>query len=374
MKINLLGYDLNALKEYFASIGEVPFRAVQLLKWIHQHKVSDFNLMTNISMALREKLVSNCEIKSPKITNEQISRDGTVKWLMQVGNDNFIETVFIPEEKRGTLCISSQVGCVLNCTFCATATSGFNRNLTSDEIIGQLYSAEIRLSELKSLPNFKTIPKISNVVLMGMGEPLFNYSNVLKAINIMREDNAYGLAKRRVTISTSGIIPGILKLATEADVALALSLHAPTDELRTKIMPVNKKYPIKKLIEACKKFLSYHPKSKITIEYLMLDGVNDSSESAKQLAKLLQGVACKVNLIPFNPFLGSAYIASSLKKVESFKNIISRSGIVCTIRKQRGIDISASCGQLAGKIKDKTKRQERYIASILEDNDKKNKD
>lgn len=367
MKKNLLGYDLNALKEFFIDIDEKPFRAVQLLKWVHQYKVTDFNLMTNLSKSLRAKLIEQCEIKAPKIAKEQISKDGTVKWLMEVSENNFIETVFIPEEKRGTLCISSQVGCVLNCTFCATATSGFTRNLSSDEIIGQLWVASKRLLEFSSLPNYKNIPKISNVVMMGMGEPLLNFSNVVKAINIMREDNAYGLAKRRVTVSTSGIIPGINKLANTTDVALAISLHAPTDELRTKIMPINKKYPIAELIDACRSYLSLHSKAKVTIEYLMLKNVNDSVACAKQLAKLLQGIASKVNLIPFNPFLGSAYEASLMEDIEKFKEVIQKSGLVCTIRKQRGEDISASCGQLAGKIQDKAIRSKIFLASIQEE-------
>lgn len=359
-KLNLLNLDLDSLKEFFVSIDEKPFRAVQVLKWVHQQKITDFDNMLNLSKDLREKLKQTCEIVAPSIHTEKISSDGTIKWLMQV-QGNLVETVFIPELKRGTLCISSQVGCILNCTFCSTATQGFNRNLTTAEIIGQIWQAENRLSQLDSIPSFDKIPKITNVVMMGMGEPLFNFKNVAKALKLMRDDNAYGLAKRRVTVSTAGVVPGIDDLTNlDVEVALAISLHAPTDELRSDIMAINKKYPIKELFAACKRYLAKYPKNKITIEYVTLKGVNDSPKHAKQLARLLSTLPSKVNIIPFNSFPGNKYQCSNKRDILNFSNILQEHGLVATIRKTRGDDIDAACGQLRGKIKDITNRNKRF--------------
>ena len=359
-KTNLLGFDLKALKDYFSILGEKPFRATQLLKWIHQQKVTDFSEMLNLSKPLREKLQDNCEISAPKIVSEKISSDGTVKWLMEVQGKNFIETVFIPEEKRGTLCISSQVGCMLTCKFCSTAKQGFNSNLSSTEVIGQLWRANVRLQELGKIPCFDKIPDITNVVMMGMGEPLFNFDNVVRALKIMRDDNAYGLSWKRVTLSTSGVVPQIYKLGEEVDVALAISLHAPNDKIRSSIMPINNKYPISVLLDACKGYIEKNPRIKITIEYVMLRGINDSAANAKELARLLSDLPCKINLIPFNPFPGSGYECSNKKDIFEFRNILMNRGYIATIRKTRGDDIDAACGQLAGDIIDKTKRNQRY--------------
>ncbi|MDH5600713.1 MAG: 23S rRNA (adenine(2503)-C(2))-methyltransferase RlmN [Gammaproteobacteria bacterium] len=353
-KVNLLNFDRPGLETYFTEIGEKPFRAAQVLKWIYQFGVDDFNEMSNLSKSLREKLSGEAEIKLPEVVTEQISDDGTIKWLLRLDSGNSIETVFIPENDRGTLCISSQVGCALECSFCSTAQQGFNRNLTTAEIISQVVIAN---RALKCIPRNQRV--ISNVVLMGMGEPLLNFDNVVTAINIMLEDNAYGLSKRRVTLSTSGVIPALDRLKEVSDVSLALSLHAPNDELRNELVPINRKYPIKELLQACKRYISGETKRKITVEYVLLDGVNDKPEHARELVKLLKTFPCKVNLIPFNPFPNSGYDTSPDEAIERFRNIVVKGGLVTTTRKTRGEDIDAACGQLAGKVMDKTKRNNR---------------
>ena len=356
-KVNLLNFDLQGLQSYFTELGEKPFRAAQLLKWIYQFGVDDFNEMSNFSKSLREKLNDIAEIKLPEIVTEQFSDDGTIKWLLRLDSGNSIETVFIPEGTRGTLCISSQVGCALECSFCSTAKQGFNRNLSAAEIISQVIIAN---RALKCIPRNERV--ISNVVLMGMGEPLLNFDNVVTAINIMLEDNAYGLSKRRVTLSTSGVVPALDRLKEVSDVSLALSLHAPNDELRNELVPINRKYPIKELLEACKRYIAGETKRKITVEYVLLDGVNDKPEHARELVKLLKNLPCKVNLIPFNPFPDSGYATSSVESIERFRNIVVKGGLITTTRKTRGEDIDAACGQLAGKVMDKTKRSARRQA------------
>ena len=353
-KVNLLNFDLQGLKTYFSEIGEKPFRAAQILKWIYQFGIDDFNAMSNLSKSLREKLTAEAEIKLPEIVTEQHSDDGTIKWLLRLDSGNSIETVFIPEGSRGTLCISSQVGCALECSFCSTAKQGFNRNLTAAEIISQVVIAN---RALKCIPRNERV--ISNIVFMGMGEPLLNFDNVVTAINIMLEDNAYGLSKRRVTLSTSGVIPALDRLKEVTDVSLALSLHAPNDELRNELVPINRKYPIKELLAACKHYISGETKRKITVEYVLLDGVNDKPEHARELVKLLKNLPCKINLIPFNPFPNSGYKTSSVEAIERFRNIVVKGGLLTTTRKTRGEDIDAACGQLAGKVMDKTKRSAR---------------
>jgi 23S rRNA (adenine2503-C2)-methyltransferase len=353
-KVNLLNFDKQGLEAYFTEIGEKPFRAAQVLKWIYQFGVDDFNEMSNLSKSLREKLSKEAEIRLPEVVTEQISDDGTIKWLLRLDSGNSIETVFIPENDRGTLCISSQVGCALECSFCSTAQQGFNRNLTTAEIISQVVIAN---RALKCIPRNERV--ISNIVLMGMGEPLLNFDNVVKAINIMLEDNAYGLSKRRVTLSTSGVVPALDRLKEVSDVSLALSLHAPNDELRNELVPINRKYPIKELLAACKRYIAGETKRKITVEYVLLDGVNDTPQHARELVKILKGLPCKVNLIPFNPFPESSYHTSSEESIERFRNIVVKGGLVTTTRKTRGEDIDAACGQLAGKVMDKTKRNSR---------------
>jgi len=353
-KVNLLNFDKQGLEKYFADLGEKPFRATQLLKWIYQFGVDDFAEMNNFSKSLREKLTEIAEIKLPEVVEEQHSSDGTIKWLLRLDSGNSIETVFIPEGERGTLCISSQVGCALECSFCSTAQQGFNRNLTTAEIIAQVVIAN---RALKCIPRNERV--ISNVVLMGMGEPLLNFDNVVAATNILLEDNAYGLSKRRVTLSTSGVIPALDRLKEVSDVSLALSLHAPNDELRNELVPINRKYPIKELLEACKRYISGETKRIVTVEYVLLDGVNDKPEHARQLVKLLKNFPCKINLIPFNPFPSSEYATSSDEAIERFRNIIVKGGLLTTTRKTRGEDIDAACGQLAGKVLDKTKRTAR---------------
>lgn len=350
-KVNLLNFDRQGLEGYFTEIGEKPFRATQLLKWIYQFGVDDFNAMSNLSKSLREKLTAEAEIHLPEIVTEQQSDDGTIKWLLRLDSGNSIETVFIPENDRGTLCISSQVGCALECSFCSTAQQGFNRNLTTAEIISQVVIAN---RALKCIPRNERV--ISNIVLMGMGEPLLNFDNVVSAMNIMLEDNAYGLSKRRVTLSTSGVVPALDRLKEVSDVSLALSLHAPNDELRNELVPINRKYPIKELLAACERYISGETKRKITVEYVLLDGVNDKPEHARELVKLLKNIPCKINLIPFNPFPNSGYKTSSVEAIERFRNIVVKGGLLTTTRKTRGEDIDAACGQLAGKVMDKTKR------------------
>lgn len=365
-KINLLGYDLAHMKTFFAEIGEKPFRAVQVIKWIHQFGVNDFDQMTNVSQALRSKLKEIAIIRAPEIVAEQKASDGTIKWLMRLDGGNSIETVFIPEDNRGTLCISSQVGCALDCGFCSTAKQGFNRNLTSDEIIAQLWVANHMLHTFEQDDTQSNVVRnkqnesrraITNVVLMGMGEPLLNFDNVVEAVHLMLEDNAYGLSKRRVTISTAGVVPALKRLREECDVSLALSLHAPNDVIRDNIVPLNKKYPIKEVLEACRHYFDGDTKKKqFTIEYVMLAGVNDSDKEAYELAHLLRKLPCKINLIPFNPFPESEFACSKMQIIKRFKDILQKAGYVTVIRKTRGDDIDAACGQLAGKVKDKSRR------------------
>ncbi len=350
--VNLLNFDRKGMEAFFAELGEKPFRATQMLKWIYQFGVSDFGQMTNLSKVMRENLTSMAKISVPDIIEQQESGDGTIKWLFSLENGNAIETVFIPENERGTLCVSSQIGCALECSFCSTAQQGFNRNLSTAEIIGQVWAAN---QAMKVMPRNQRV--ISNVVLMGMGEPLLNFNNVVAAMNIMMDDNAYGLSKRRVTISTSGVVPALERLKAVSDVALAVSLHATNDELRNELVPINKKYPIKQLLNACKYYVKGEHKRKVTFEYVMLDGINDQPQHARELVALIKDIPSKVNLIPFNPFPNSEYRCSSNTAIDKFRNILMKSGVIATTRKTRGDDIDAACGQLAGKVMDKTKRR-----------------
>ncbi|QLB17640.1 bifunctional tRNA (adenosine(37)-C2)-methyltransferase TrmG/ribosomal RNA large subunit methyltransferase RlmN [Mannheimia varigena] len=352
-KINLLNLNRQEMRELFAEMGEKPFRADQLMKWIYHFGEDNFDNMSNINKVLREKLKRIAEIKAPEVAVEQRSADGTIKWAMQVG-DQQIETVYIPEDDRATLCVSSQVGCALACTFCSTAQQGFNRNLSVSEIIGQVWRAS------KIIGNFGVtgVRPITNVVMMGMGEPLLNMNNVIPAMEIMLDDFAYGLSKRRVTLSTSGVVPALDKMREQIDVALAISLHAPNDELRDVLVPINKKYNIKMLIESVNKYLevSNANHGKVTIEYVMLDHVNDSTDHAHQLAEVLKNTPCKVNLIPWNPFPEAPYGKSSNSRVDRFQKTLMEYGFTVTVRKTRGDDIDAACGQLAGDVIDRTKR------------------
>ena len=357
---NLLEFNLRELTNYIASYGHKPYRAKQLLKWIYMTGQKDFNLMTDLAKSFREELSEIAEVQTPHIQLDHLSRDGTRKWLLDVGTKNGIEAVFIPEKDRGTLCISSQVGCALECTFCSTGKQGFNRNLTSGEIIGQLWVAN---SLLREQQNYKNIEKedriITNVVMMGMGEPLTNYKHVVHALEMMLDDNVYGLSRRKVTLSTSGLVPAIDKLKEDCPVSLAISLHAPNDALRDEIVPINKKYPLRALMQACTRYIDKAPRDFVTFEYVMLDNINDSLEQAKLLVNLVKDVPCKFNLIPFNTFPNSGYVCSSRAKIESFQTVLIDAGIVATIRKTRGDDIDAACGQLAGKVQDRTKRTQK---------------
>ena len=353
---NLMGICHHDLEQYFSLLDEKSFRATQLMKWTHQQGVTDYAQMTNFSKTLREWLSEYTVLELPEMLNEEISADGTRKWLLRVDDNNAVETVFIPEDDRATLCVSSQAGCVLDCTFCATAREGFSGNLSSAQIISQLWFAEHRLR--KQLNKQRVI---SNVVFMGMGEPLANFENVVNAIRIMMDDNAYGLGKRKVTVSTSGIVPKIDKLRDTLDVSLAVSLHAPTDELRNQLVPLNRRYPIAELMQACRRFIDgKNRKHIITFEYVMLDQVNDSPERAKQLAQLLKEFPAKVNLIPFNSFPNSGFQRSSHRAIEQFREILQAEGITTITRRPRGEDIAAACGQLAGDIKDTTKRMRHF--------------
>lgn len=362
-KINLLNFDRQGLEAFFSEMGEKAFRASQLMKWIYQFGVDDFDDMSNFGKNLKLALKEKAEIALPEVVMQQDSDDGTIKWLLRLDSGNCIETVFIPEDDRGTLCISSQVGCALECSFCSTAQQGFNRNLTTAEIIGQVVLAN---RALKCIPRQQR--KISNVVLMGMGEPLLNFDNVVTAINIMLDDFAYGLSKRRVTLSTSGVVPALQRLKEVCDVSLAVSLHAPNDELRNELVPLNRKYPIRELMAAVKNYLAGETRRKATIEYVLLEGINDTPEHAKQLIKVLKGVPSKVNLIPFNPFPETHYRTSRPEVVEKFRDILMKAGLITTTRKTRGDDIDAACGQLAGRVMDRTKRQQRKITRIELDN------
>ena len=341
-KINLLGYSLESLEVFFNDIDEPKFRAKQLIKWVHQKGVLDFSQMTDFNKILREKLELIACLKTPLVEKVYKSPEGTIKYLVKLESGSMIEMVRIPEKKRMTLCISSQAGCALQCTFCATGAQGFETNLTADEIIGQLWLANFYQEDE---------PPITNVVFMGMGEPLLNFEPVIESAKIMKEQLAYGLSRKRITISTSGITPQIDKLCVEIDVSLAISLHAPTNELRDEIVPINKKYPISNLIKSCTNYLkSYDGKRSITIEYILIDGINDSEELARKLAKLLSNISCKINLIPFNPFEGSSYRRSKRKTIENFKKILMDKGFITTLRVTRGDAIDGACGQLVGKL------------------------
>lgn len=356
-RTNLLGLDLPGLEQFFSELGEKPFRARQLMQWVHQHNVDDFDAMSNISKALRERLKESAVIQLPEIISDQTSSDGTRKWLIRMSCGNSIETVFIPQDGRGTLCISSQIGCSLNCSFCATARQGFNRNLTSHEIIAQLTIAYRLLQPANSNKR-----AITNIVFMGMGEPMLNLDNVIPAMRIMQDDLAYGLAKSRITVSTSGVVPGIDRLREELPVSLAISLHASTDDLRTTLVPINKKYQLEELLAACRNYLSVQrAKALITFEYTLIAGINDQPEHARQLCRLLATVPSKINLIPFNPFPGNTYKRPSADVIENFKKIVQNKGYVTTVRTPRGDDIDAACGQLAGKFNDRTPRSEKFV-------------
>ena len=357
-KVNLLGLPLGKLEDFFDSIGEKKFRATQLIKWIHQEGQREFSKMTNLSKSLRETLARKCEIQLPEIVSCDESSDGTKKWLIKVDGGSCIEMVFIPERERGTLCISSQVGCSLDCSFCATGKQGFHRDLTSAEIIGQLWLAADSFNQfLKNSPR-----KISNVVMMGMGEPLMNFDNVVDSMSLMLEDNAYGLSKRRVTLSTSGVLPMLDKLGDVIDVSLAISLHAPNDDLRNSLVPINKKYPISKFIDSARGYIEKMPDNhrKVTVEYTLIDKINDRSHHAKELAQLLKDLPCKINLIPFNEFEGSGYKKVTNTALNRFRDILVSEGYTVAVRTTRGDDIAAACGQLAGNVNDKTKRQKRF--------------
>ncbi|MGB0205008.1 MAG: 23S rRNA (adenine(2503)-C(2))-methyltransferase RlmN [Neptuniibacter sp.] len=357
-KVNLLGLSPAKMEAFFEEIGEKKFRATQVLKWIHQLGACSFDEMTNISKALRQKLAEVAEIREPEVLLEKTSKDGTRKWVIRTDSGSSVEAVLIPDGERKTLCVSSQVGCSLDCSFCSTGKQGFNSNLTTAEIIGQLRIA------IRSYGDYNTTSQrvVSNVVLMGMGEPLMNFDNVVDAITLMMEDNAYCLSKRRVTLSTAGVVPAIDKLREVTDVSLAISLHAPNDDLRNILVPVNKKYPIKELVAACNRYLdNLNDKRVITVEYTLINGVNDSPEHAKQLLKILRRMPSKLNLIPFNPFPNSGYERPSEERILAFKEIIVHGGVVTTVRRTRGDEIDAACGQLVGRVADKTRRSQKYI-------------
>jgi 23S rRNA (adenine2503-C2)-methyltransferase len=373
-KVNLLGMSRPQLEKFFEEIGEKKFRAGQVMKWMHQFFITDFAEMTNISGKLREKLERICEIKAPEVVHRNYSKDGTRKWVFRVGDGagSLVETVLIPAEdktgSRKTLCISSQVGCALDCSFCSTGKQGFQRDLTPDEIIGQLWVANY--SYMEDVPVAERERSVTNVVMMGMGEPLLNYDAVLSSMNIMLDDFAYGMSKRRVTLSTSGVVPKIDQLAQDIDVALAISLHAPNDELRNELVPINKKYPLAQLIAACQRYIAKDgnesSRKHVTIESVMLEGVNDHPEHAQQMIKLLKNLPSKINLIPFNPFPHAPYGRSSRNRIISFQKTLSDAGFVCTIRQTRGDDIDAACGQLVGQVADRTRRAEQWKKKVAE--------
>lgn len=358
-RVNLLGMDRHALEQFFAQLGEKPFRARQVLQWVHQRQVTDFAEMTDLSRPLRERLMACAVVTRPQAMREQVSNDGTVKWLLREAGGSAVETVYIPEPKRGTLCISSQVGCMLNCTFCSTATQGFKRNLAAEEIIGQVWYACERLKALTDRDR-----PVTNVVFMGMGEPMLNLDAVVPALSLLRDQLAYGLAARRVTISTAGVVPAIDQMAEGVDFALAVSLHAADDALRERLVPLNRKYPLDELMAACKRFTQARPKRSVTFEYTMIRGVNDQPEHARALPKRLNGLPCKLNLIPFNPFMGTPFQCSEPEVMEAFQAITRAAGIVTTIRKTRGDDIDAACGQLVGKVLAPSERR-RLVQSQL---------
>ena len=356
MTTNLLDFDVQQLTAWFAEQGEKPFRAKQVLRWIYRAGESDFDAMSDLAISLREKLKQIACVKAPSVMREEVASDGTRKWLLDVGTGNAVETVYIPEEGRGTLCVSTQAGCALDCAFCSTGKQGFNRNLSTAEIIGQVWWANHELGK----NNDGNWP-VTNVVLMGMGEPLLNFDSTVSALHLMLDDNAYGLSRRRVTVSTSGVVPAMDRLREECPVALAISLHAPTDELRNVLVPINQKYPLKELMAACRRYLEKAPRDFVTFEYVMLAGVNDSVQHARELISLVRDVPCKFNLIPFNPFPQAPYQRSDMQAVLRFRDVLMQADIVTTIRKVRGDDIAAACGQLAGQVQDKTKRTHRLV-------------
>jgi 23S rRNA (adenine2503-C2)-methyltransferase len=362
-QVNLLDFDLDGLAAYCEGLGEKRFRAVQLFRWIHQKGAAEFSAMSDLAKSLRDKLAGNAVVSGLPIVSEQASADGTIKWLFDVGGGNAVETVFIPEDDRGTLCISSQAGCAVGCRFCSTGHQGFSRNLSTGEIVAQLWQAEHHLRQrLKLAPNERAV---TNVVMMGMGEPLQNYAALVPALRTMLDDHAYGLSRRRVTVSTSGVVPMIERLREDCPVAMAVSLHAPNDPLRDQLVPLNKKYPLAELLQSCRNYLEAAPRDFITFEYCMLDGVNDTPEHARELLALVAGpraahrVPCKFNLIPFNPFPASGLKRSPRDRVQAFAKVLQDAGVVTTIRKTRGDDIDAACGQLAGEVQDRTRASER---------------
>lgn len=363
-KTNLLGLSREKMEAFFVSIGEKPFRAKQMLKWIHHHGVDDFDVMTNISKALRERLKECAEIRPPEVVSEKTSKDGTRKWAVRISGGSLVETVLIPDGDRGTLCVSSQVGCSLDCSFCSTGKQGFQRDLTAAEIVGQIWLA------IKSYDAFPSNNKkiVTNVVMMGMGEPLLNFDNVVDAMSLMLDDFGYGISKRRVTLSTSGVVPALDKLGDVSEVSLAISLHAPNDALRNELVPINKRYPIAQLLAACQRYWDKQSDTHrvTTVEYTLIAGVNDSPEQARELAVLLKDFPCKINLIPFNPFSLSDYRRPSKNAVNRFWQILSDSKFVTTIRTTRGDDIDAACGQLVGQVADRTKRSERHRANYTQ--------
>ena len=369
-RTNLLEFDAAQLENYVQALGEKPFRARQLLRWIHRRGASDFDAMSDLAKSLRAKLSEHAHISSPAVLSDVIAADGTRKWLLDVGLGNAIEAVFIPEADRGTLCISTQAGCAVNCVFCSTGRQGFNRNLTTAEIIGQLWMAEHSGEPAAARPatdsdNNSRLRTVSNVVLMGMGEPLQNYDAVLPALRLMLDDNAYGLSRRRVTLSTSGMVPLIDRLAADCPVALAVSLHASNDALRDTLVPLNRKYPLRELLAACRRYLRTAPRDFITFEYVMLDSINDSDQHAAELVALVAEVPCKFNLIPFNPFPQSGFERSSAERIRTFAQHLTDAGIVTTTRRTRGDDIDAACGQLAGDIRDRTRLNDRTARKVI---------
>ena len=360
-KINLLNLNRSGLQSFFVELGEKPFRSKQLMQWVHQRGVTDFAQMTDMSKSLRDTLSEKACLEFPRISTTQRSKDGTRKWLLSVdGAENAIECVLIPEKSRNTLCISSQVGCTLNCSFCSTAKQGFNRNLDTAEIIAQLHLVH------HSLLREGNVQGVSNVVMMGMGEPLMNFDAVMAAVDMMCDDYAYALSKRRVTISTAGVVPAMEKLRDMTDVSLAVSLHAPNDALREQLVPINRKYPISELLRACRSYVDGYKSRKITFEYVMLDGVNDSLEHARQLVKLIGDIPCKLNLIPFNPYPHAIYQCSDKATIDRFRDYVSSKGIITVTRRARGEDIDAACGQLVGQFKDRSRRSQKYQLSLSE--------
>lgn len=365
MTVNLLDFDAEGFARYFESLGEKPFRARQVMRWIHRFGVADFEAMTDVAKSLRARLVQSACVTAPQPIKDSLSSDGTRKWLFDVGGGNAVETVFIPETTRGTLCVSTQAGCALDCAFCSTGKQGFNRNLDAGEIIGQLWLANHALGAVRG-GELDGERVISNVVMMGMGEPLANFDNTVAALRLMLDDNAYGLSRRRVTVSTSGIVPAMDRLRDTCPVALAVSLHAPDDALRDELVPINRKYPLAELLAACVRYLDRAPRDFVTFEYVMLDGVNDSDAHARKLIDIARQVPCKYNLIPFNPFPGGRFNRSSRERIKQFADILMAEGIVTTTRKTRGDDVDAACGQLAGQVQDKTRRTVTRVVPLKE--------